>query len=613
MPSVKGFMVQGQTDPVKYDYNSLDNKLELDPSLSQAGQAADAKTVGDTIKETRAIETDILLAPELTTFADKISSPAKLQQFSDSKLNMVHISGLVPYNGKLITSSGSSCYWFRTPVENFAFSLANAAVVYTLDSAPAGAQNEMLDNPVVVSGTVGSYITAYTIAAKKGQIVLFSYRNIDSGVIGLTLNNHYNMPGLELDGVQDYLLRAADVKGNSDYIPVTKAAGKLVNTTSGSISSNASYDTYYFECKISKISVTCTNGYRAVITSKDPTQISTNGYLERVIYSSANDRVNTFEINLGEWCVISVGNATNPNIDLITDYVKFFSLPTLRLEYGQKNSFFRFTQSGGASYLYIYYVSGDKVVQWELHNVPASASNSDTWQLGHVVGYDFNGREISSGVEIVSGGEFELAFKEYGAADYCGGNNHGDENQQDFTLLIDGKKIADLTTLDGNFHAFDRIEAIEHAIINRCDTPDEDILNHQKIWVFKNGTVKVWQTLEFLETLHCDFLCCMLAANRSAFQYGVRQGRYGTEVMTASGFTHISTHGNEMMYLMYGDHASAKVTAKLEDHTPDGSLWINDTSTLNKLYYNFFGQMPNTEVESGTILHWESEYDIAYT
>ena len=65
MPSVKGFMVQGQTDPVKYDYNFLDNKLELDPSLSQSGAAADAKATGDKLDTTNniiALKTPITLS-----------------------------------------------------------------------------------------------------------------------------------------------------------------------------------------------------------------------------------------------------------------------------------------------------------------------------------------------------------------------------------------------------------------------------------------------------------------------------------------------------------------------------------------------------------------------
>ena len=34
MSTVRGFTVQGYDNPVKYDYNYLENKLELDPSLT---------------------------------------------------------------------------------------------------------------------------------------------------------------------------------------------------------------------------------------------------------------------------------------------------------------------------------------------------------------------------------------------------------------------------------------------------------------------------------------------------------------------------------------------------------------------------------------------------
>lgn len=332
--------------------------------------------------------------------------------------------------------------------------------------------------------------------------------------------------------------------------------------------------------------------------------------MKNYLYANSSQRVETFTAVYGDWVAIGIGVNSEP-IDLRTDYIKSFTLPSLRFEYGQKRSFYKFSKSGNSTYLNIYYVSGDKIVGWELHNVPAVASNSDTWQIGHVVGYDFDGYNVSNGVELVGGGEFELAFKEYGAADFCGGNNHGDENTDNVTIMIDGKTV-DIANVDSNYHAFDRIDAIEHATVNRCDTPAEDILKHQKIWVFEDGKVKVRQTLEYLETIQGGFLCCMMAANRSVFTHGVRQGRVGTEVMTSTEYDRVTTYGNEMMYLMYGDHATAKVTAKTCTHTPDASLWINNAATVNKLYYDFFGGHPTHEEAQGTVLWWESEYDIAY-
>lgn len=398
---------------------------------------------------------------------------------------------------------------------------------------------------------------------------------------------------------------------DSNLIPieVTKVEGKLANTTAGSLATQAGYDTYYFQCPVSEMSVSCNNGFRVIITTKSPEEITTNGFLLEVVYALPADRVETFTVELGQYVVIGISNTNTLN--LRTSLVKSFALPTLRLVYGQKNSFYKLSKTSTGKYLYIYYASGDKVVQWELHNAPTSGSNSNTWQIGHVMGYNFDGMSISNSVELVGGGEFELAWKEYGSADYCGGNNHGDENTIDFVLRIDGKPV-DWDNIDTSYHAFDRIDAVEHAYVNRCDTPNDNVLKHQKVWTFENGIVKVRQTLEFLQSVECDFLCCMLAANRSSFTHGVRQGRVGVEDMSTSSFDRVRTDENEMFYLLYGEHATAKVSARTCDHTPKASLWINGTAVINKLYYNFYGQMPRTAVESGTVLWWEQEYDIAY-
>lgn len=553
--------------------------------------------------------------PENTAFASRIQNDTQYVSFDDCKLGLIKYTSLVPYNNtKFISSSGSDSYAFRNPYYGFTFGLDNVNTeAYRLKGGmPQGLVNETLLIEETLTKNQETAFDFYTVNQPKGTVILFKIpKTTETGLFTPSVN-HFTEDCLELNDIQDTFARYSIRGSKSDITPsVTKLTGKLVSTTNGTLSDNASYDTYYFKCPVSRMSVTCTNAFRCVITTKDPTLITINGFLSSVVYSYESGRVDTFDVELGQYVVFSLSHATQPNIDLKTDYVKTFSLPTLRLAYGQKNGFYRIEKSGSATYLYVFCVSGEKVVGWELHNAPSSGINSNTWQIGHIMGYDFDGRSVSNGVELVAGGEFELAFKEYGASDYCGGNNHGDENQVDFTLVIDGKTI-DLSNVDSDYHAFDRIDAIEHALINRCDTPDEDILKHQKIWVFENGTVKVRQTLEFLEALNCDFLCCMFAANRSYFTHGVRQGRVGTEVMTSSSFPDVQTDGNEMAYVMYGTNASAKITARTCEHSPTASLWINPASTINKLYYNFFHRIPNTSVAQGTALWWESEYDVAY-
>ena len=279
-----------------------------------------------------------------------------------------------------------------------------------------------------------------------------------------------------------------------------------------------------------------------------------------------------------------------------------------------RNSFYRYINDDG-KYLFIYYKSGEHYVRWELHNVPAAASNSNTWQIGRICGVDST--NDTNLVEIVRGGEFELAFKENGAADYCGGNNHGDETTDTFILHIDGKQIDDLTTLDNAVHPFTRIDAFEIATVNRCDTPSEDILKHQKIWIFEDGKVKVRQTLKFLEQLVVDVaLMCMFPALRSAYTHGIRNGGIDIETMTDSEYTKVYTTSDDVFYEMYGSTVTAKIHAATDNPENKSVMWINPTVDLNKLYYGYYGVTNSanpTTVTTDTVITAESEYDVAYT
>lgn len=520
------------------------------------------------------------------------------------------------YEGVQVTSAGIvaasalyNSYAFVCPYDGFTFKTQMYRIFVATAYPEVGVTLPI--KTVIANGS--SDMTAVRTIANKGDIVVLCNPNANSTVyLASPYKNIAKIKNLVLDDALDTFKQNAFIDSGvseigNDKLNIQIAEGKLITSTTGGLSNNASYDTYYFRVPVNELTVKCTNGFRACLSLTDPSLAQVVANLKQLLYNNSSGRVETFTAHLNDWVVISVAKSAGA-IDLKTDYVNRFTLPGLRLDWRQANSFYKYVTETNAKRLYVYYKSGNKYVRWELHNVPSVNSNSNTWQLGAIYGYD---ESLITGVELVAAGEFELAFKEYGAADYCGGNNHGDENTDDFTLMIDGKVIT-LTDLDSAYHAFDRIDVIEHATVNRCDTPDEDILKHQKVWTFENGTVKVWQTLEFLEDILCDFLCCMLAANRSAFQYGVRQGRVGTEVMTSTDYERVVTKGNEMMYLMYGANASAKVTARCADHTPEASLWINNAAALNKLYYNYFGQIPNTQVASGTVLKWESEYDVAY-
>lgn len=514
----------------------------------------------------------------------------------------------VTNTGTVISSQAFDTYAFKCPYDGFVFRTSIYRIFITSQYPQVGVS---LPIETILADNV-SDMTADRVIPKKGDIVVLCTPKSSINYFTSPYANAAKIGNLVLSDQFDTFKRNAvvdpgvSIVGN-DLLGVQKIAGKLITSTTGGLSNNTTYDTYYFRVPVPVLTVKCSNGFRACLSLTDPTGTVQAANLKQLLYNTSSQRIETFTAHLNDWVVISIPAAQSP-IDLQTDYANRFTLPELRLDWRQATSFYKYVTETNARRLYVYYKSGDKYVRWELHNIPTVASNSNTWQLGAVYGYD---ETLTTGVELVGAGEFELAFKEWGAADFCGGNNHGDENTDDFTLMIDGEMIT-LENLDDEYHVFDRIDVIEHATINRCDTPDEDILKHQKAWTFEHGTVKVRQSLEFLEALQCDFLCCMLAANRSAFQYGIRQGRVGIEDMSTSTFPKVSTSDNEMFYLMYGPHADAKVSAVCESHSPAASLWVNNASTINKLYYNFYGQIPNTQVAQGTVLRWRSEYDIAY-
>ena len=235
--------------------------------------------------------------------------------------------------------------------------------------------------------------------------------------------------------------------------------------------------------------------------------------------------------------------------------------------------FYKFTQSNNASYLNIYFKSGENFIGYELHNVPAPASNSNTWQLGHTVAYKFDGTNLSDAIELIEGGEYELAMRENGAADYCGGNNHGDENTVSFKLFIDGEQITDLSAFaTGEYKTFNRIDAFDISLVDRCTdgggTAGDYIARHQKHWTFEGGKVEIQQTLKFLQNLRLDVvLLCMCCAKRSQFPYGIRQGAVEIEDMSTSGFPHITTRGNDASYFYFGNNATINIKAKTDSPT----------------------------------------------
>ena len=587
-----------------------------DTTLTQAGKAADAKATGDEISELKSGLSDLnadlsAIAPEMTTFVKKLSHDKAATTFEQIDPNYVTYEGMVfAREGTFTENSNFNSYAFVCPYDGMELT-TNVHRVCICSTFPT-------DHVDIVAVLKYGTDTVETITIPhKGDIVVLSLA-VSAKLLLLTMVSvPTNIDTLFLKESHDrFMLQAVSDSGVSDIgndkLNIVKVAGQLAVTTTGGYDSNASYTSWYFRVPVPTLTIKCTNGFRAVIGYNEPSTTSQSSNLKSLVYAYASGRVDTFTASYGDWVIISVPNSAG-DIALETSYTTRFTLPALRLGYRQLDSFYKYTVNTDGKRLFIYYKSGNKYVRWELHNIPSTGINSDTWQLGRVCGLD---EDLTNEVELVTGGEFELALKEHGAADFCGGNNHGDEKTDTFLLYIDGKKLSDLTASSNEYIPFNRIDAIEIATVNRCDTPYANIATHQKAWTFEGGKVNVHQSLTFLDNLQIDgMLICMLAANRSAFQYGIRQGRTGIETMTDNSYNIIRTKINDMFYEMYGDNATAKIIANSHNDDGDSGLWINPTSVLNKLYFTYWESSNSVfpvSVNANTTLHWESEYDIAY-
>ena len=575
-------------------------------------------SLGDAIRgQVDLLESNLTnISPEDTNFLTREHNSFLATTIAEIDPDYKEYSGVYvnPNTGNITSQANDNIIAFRVPFDGFTIKTALGAVALSDEYPDLDTMRVTVKE--TLPGTAGN-LNTYT-CPRKGDIAILTYDTRYDQIYLTNINNIITADHFYVKDDNDPFTRnvvtqaGVNTLGNSQ-LNITKISGQILNWNSGGLTANASYDTYYFKVPVESLTVKCTNGFRAMLVYKIPASNSSIYNKHTQIYQYASGRVETFTATYGLYVAISVA-ASEVNINIQTDLLKMFTMPALLSgeNYLSSDAFYKYEESGSSKYLHIYFKSGEKFVKWELHNVPSQASNSDTWQIGHVCGLD---GDLTNETEIVKGGEFELAFKENGAADYCGGNNHGDETTDSFVLHIDGAEI-DTSQLDNDYHIFTRIDAFEIATVNRCNTPADDILKHLKVWTFENGKVTVHQTIEFLETLQVDgMLVCMLPALRASFGYGIRQGRVGIETMTSQGYTKISTISDEIFYMMYGDNATARVSSKTDNPTDSSAMWINDTSDLNKLYYGYYGVTDSahpTTVQQGSIAEVESTYDIAY-
>ena len=96
-------------------------------------------------------------------------------------------------------------------------------------------------------------------------------------------------------------------------------------------------------------------------------------------------------------------------------------------------------------------------------------------------------------------GEISLAIREkwqgVSAKDFIGGF-HGDENLVSVDFYLDGNRID--TAKAGVYLGGSNLEMIQNTVINRCDTEETNVMNHNQKYLVNTNGIKLEQQVEFL-------------------------------------------------------------------------------------------------------------------
>ena len=240
------------------------------------------------------------------------------------------------------------------------------------------------------------------------------------------------------------------------------------------------------------------------------------------------------------------------------------------------------------------------------------AINSNCWRLGTLDLYKRIGNEFvvcESGIIIA--GEWECAIKESGAADFMGGNAHGDEQILDITATLDGKPL----DLSSSFVATGAsLDIVRHSILNRCDVPGDNVIDHTVSYSITPESITIDQTAEWLQDMVVESSYLLMCPISRAYTTSAMIGGQDEVVdISYAGHSRPSLSGNKGHFSLWGD----KFTAEIEYECIEGAFdcafsFISPSSSpaYNKFYYNFVGSNVQQPVTAGhkVITHGEIIY-----
>jgi hypothetical protein len=256
----------------------------------------------------------------------------------------------------------------------------------------------------------------------------------------------------------------------------------------------------------------------------------------------------------------------------------------------------------------------DDLFLGQLFYKKVSKNNVNCWRLAECALWKRIGNEFChQGDDIIISGEWECAIQEKGAADFVGGNAHGDENLISIFTNLDGKSIE---FNDVNFLLCgNRLEIIRNSILNRCDTPGDDVMKHIVRYDITPDELIIYQSIEFLqemELINSYLLMAPVARNYTNWGYFDTHNEI-VDISTA-GHSSPKIYGKQGHVSMWSDNFSIQIDFLCEGGFEKQCCFISPSTTppYNKVYHNFVGIGTSVVAEAGHKISQLNKYIYNY-
>lgn len=252
-----------------------------------------------------------------------------------------------------------------------------------------------------------------------------------------------------------------------------------------------------------------------------------------------------------------------------------------------------------------------------VHSIKAT-ENANNWRIAQFFSVD---SELSQRFKITTLGETEMALKINGRSDFIGGNTHGDEILDSFTVIIDGEKvdITDYTDLTD----FDRLTIFETTTLYDPNDSATIVGTHGREYVFSKEGLELSQTVNWSGAYTMDAsympMICTIRGNDDASELQVTDtyadnGNFNTYDVATSGFT-TYPHDNKTdvdRIMLFSDKSGLLITFEILEQTSllGQNNYLFNGAAYNKIYNAICGNGTQHTTTNGE--KWKSRAKLKF-